>query len=131
MRLEADKSEVMSFEEGFAFLGEDFGPRYPPHLADHRVVEPDRRVIYVGVQGARVRTEDGRILVESPSDEELLDVPSGQVGRLVVFGSVGVSAGFRTWALLHDVDQVFCSRRGSYFATLPAAVGMRVDRIRA
>jgi hypothetical protein len=27
----------MSFEEGFSFLGEDFGPRYPPSLDDHKV----------------------------------------------------------------------------------------------
>ncbi len=32
MPLSADKSGVMSFEEGFCFLGEDFGPRYPQRL---------------------------------------------------------------------------------------------------
>ena len=37
MPLGADKSAVMSFDEGFCFVGEDFGPRYPPALADHRV----------------------------------------------------------------------------------------------
>jgi hypothetical protein len=36
----AGKSAVMSFEEGFCFAGEDFGPRYPPALAGHRVAGP-------------------------------------------------------------------------------------------
>lgn len=45
MRLGGNKSEVMSFEDGFAFLGEDFGPRYPPVLEDFRAVDPPRKVV--------------------------------------------------------------------------------------
>jgi CRISPR/Cas system-associated endonuclease Cas1 len=71
-------------------------------------------VVYVGLQGSRVRVEAGRLVVESADDQELLDVPSGQVERLVCFGAVGVSAGFRSWALANGVDQVFLSRCGSY-----------------
>ena len=114
MRLGTGKSDVMSFAEGFTFLGEDFGPRYPPALDDHRVVDPPRRVLYAGVQGSRVRLEAGRLLVESGQDEELLDVASGLLERLVCFGAVGVSAGVRSWALAHGIDMVFLSRRGSY-----------------
>jgi CRISPR-associated protein Cas1 len=114
MRLGADKSEVMSFAEGFTFLGEDFGPRYPPVLDAHRAAEPARRILYAGVQGSRVRLEAGRLLVESGADEELLDVPSGLLERLVCFGAVGVSAGVRSWALANNIDMVFLSRRGSY-----------------
>ena len=99
MPLGADKSAVMSFEEGFCFVGEDFGPRYPPALADHRVDEPARRVLYLGMQGAHARLESGRVIVESPDDTELLDVPSGTVERIVCFGAVGISAGLRSWAL--------------------------------
>ena len=51
MPLDADKSAVMSFAEGFCFVGEDFGPRYPPVLAGHRVDEPTRRVLYLAMQG--------------------------------------------------------------------------------
>lgn len=39
MSLGADKTVVTSFDEGFTFLGEDFGPRYPPVL-DQSVQEP-------------------------------------------------------------------------------------------
>jgi CRISP-associated protein Cas1 len=132
MALGADKSAVMSFEEGFCFVGEDFGPRYPPALADHRVVEPARRVLYLGMQGAHARVESGRVVVESPQDQELLDVPSGSVERIVCFGAVGISAGLRSWALASDVDLVFLSRRGSYLGHAWAAAGEhRIARLRA
>jgi CRISPR-associated protein Cas1 len=69
--------------------------------------------------------------VESPDDVELLSVPVSQVGRIVTFGAVGVSAGARSWAVKADVDIVFASRRGSYEASLVgAASGPRVSRIR-
>lgn len=132
MALGADKSEVMSFEEGFTFLGEDFGPRYPPALADHRATDPARKVLYLGVQGSRARISGGRVLVESPDDTELLDVPSGLVERVVCFGGVGVSAGLRSWALSNEVDLVFLSRRGSYLGhAWPAAGDHRIARLRA
>lgn len=132
MRLGADKSAVMSFAEGFTFLGEDFGPRYPPALDDHRVVEPPRRVVYAGLQGSRVRIDSGRLVVESSQDQELLDVPSGLVERLVCFGSVGVSAGVRSWALANGVDQVFLSRRGTYLGhATGAGTSRKPQRVRA
>jgi CRISP-associated protein Cas1 len=132
MPLATDKSAVMSFEEGFTFLGEDFGPRYPPVLDGHRVEEPDRRVVYLGMQGSHARLESGRLIVDSPDDNELLNVPSGSVRRVVCFGSVGISAGLRSWALATGVDLVFLSRRGSYLGhAWPAASAQRTARLRA
>lgn len=114
MPLGADKSAVMSFEEGFCFLGEDFGPRYPPALADKRLTEPDRRVLYLARQGAHARLESGRVIVESPDEEKLLDVASGTIARIVCFGAIGISAGLRSWALASQVALIFLSRRGTY-----------------
>jgi len=132
MTLGADKSAVMSFDEGFCFVGEDFGPRYPPALADHRVAEPAQRVLYLGMPGAHARIESGRVIVESPQDQEMLDVPSGSVERIVCFGAVGISAGLRSWALASGVDLVFLSRRGSYLGhAWPAAAEHRIARLRA
>lgn len=132
MALGSDKSAVMSFEEGFTFLGEDFGPRYPPALDDHRAVDPPRRVVYVGLQGCRVRLDGGRLIVKSPSDQELLDVPAGLVERIVCFGAIGVSSGLRSWALVNGVDLVFLSRRGTYLGHAWAAEsGRRLTRLRA
>lgn len=131
MRLGTDKTQTMSFAEGFTFLGEDFGPRYPPTLEQHRVAEPERRVLYVSRSGARVRISRGRLLVESPDNALLLDVPSGHVSRLVCFGSVGVTAGTRTWALTNDIDVVFASRSGNYLGLLATGRDTtRVDRLR-
>jgi CRISPR-associated protein Cas1 len=46
-----DKTRAVSFAEGFTFLGEDFGPRYPPVVHDHRLAEVERKVLYCGLQG--------------------------------------------------------------------------------
>ena len=132
MTLGAEKSAVMSFEEGFSFIGEDFGPRYPPALADHRVIKPSRRIVYLAMQGAHARLDAGRLVVESPDDAEVLNVPSGLVERLVCFGAIGISAGLRSWALASDIDLVFLSRRGTYLGhAWPAASGRRLARLRA
>lgn len=118
MELNNTKTTVQTFDDGFTYLGEDFGPKYPPLLAEHRVDEPDDKVLYAGVQGGRVRVKEGRVLVESKDKTTLLDVPTGQVRRIVCFGSVGLSAGARSWALSQDVEVVFASRKGSYLGTL-------------
>jgi CRISP-associated protein Cas1 len=132
MTFGTEKSGVMSFDEGFTFLGEDFGPRYPPAQPGSRPVEPDRRVVYLAMQGAHARLEGGRLVVESAADAELLSVPSGLVERLVCFGAVGVSAGLRSWALASDIDLVFLSRRGTYLGhAWPAASRRHLARLRA
>lgn len=132
MPLGADKSGVMSFEEGFCFLGEDFGPRYPPTLAGQRVTEPARKVLYLGMQGAHAHLEAGRLIVQSAQDAEVLDIPSGTVERIVCFGAVGISAGLRSWALASEVELVFLSRRGTYLGQAwSATAGRRIGRLRA
>ncbi|MEZ5085597.1 MAG: CRISPR-associated endonuclease Cas1 [Tessaracoccus sp.] len=130
MELGAEKTAVMSFDEGFAFLGVDFGPRYPPPL-DAGAVEPDRKVLYVGKQGSRIRVSSGRVIVEK-NDTQLLSVPVTEVSRVVCFGSVAISAGARSWALGSDIDVVLASRRGNYQGAIvndrwPA----RASRVRA
>lgn len=130
MTLGPEDTNVMSFEEGFAFLGEDFGPRYPPWVGP-RTEESDRKVLYAGLQGGRVRIERGRVVVESAEDTEVLDVACGHVARVVCFGSVGFSAGARSWAFANDVDVVFASRRGTYQGVLVGGrSGPRTDRLR-
>lgn len=132
MGINTDKARITSFEEGFTFLGEDFGPRYPPLIDNHRIREQPQHVLYVGAQGGRVRSNAGRIVVESKDDAPLLDVPSSQVARLVCFGSVGLSAGARSWALSNDVDVIFASRKGNYLGTLLShAQRYRPARVRA
>lgn len=132
MSLGAEDTEIMSFDEGFTFLGEDFGPRYPITLAEARVDEPDRKVVYVATQGGRVRTGGGRLIVERADDVEVLDVPTSQVGRVVCFGAVGLSAGARSWAMSSDVPVVFASRRGSYLGSFVGGPGSsRPERVRA
>ncbi|MFC5041878.1 CRISPR-associated endonuclease Cas1 [Ornithinimicrobium kibberense] len=131
MKLGSEDTAIMSFEEGFSFLGEDFGLRYPPVLSEAGVEEPEHKVVYVATQGARVRVAAGRLLVESAQDVDLLSVPTSRVSRIVLFGGVGLSAGARSWALTNGVDVVLASRRGSYLGSLQAAGVTRVERVRA
>jgi CRISPR-associated protein Cas1 len=128
MTLGAEDTQVMSFDDGFTFLGEDFGPRYPPVL-DHRTDVPEHRTLFAGIPGSRVYLDDGRVVVEH-QDDELLSVPAGLVARVVCFGPVGVSAGLRNWALATDVDMVFCSRRGRYLGSAVSGSAGRVARLR-
>lgn len=131
MALGDDKTGVMSFDEGFTFLGEDFGPRYPPPI-DHGIRDPERKVVYAGAQGSRLRVAKGRLLIESGAEAQLLSVPVSQVSRIVVYGSVGVSAGVRDWAMTSNIDVVFATRRGAYQGSLISATGgARVSRLRA
>lgn len=118
METNQDKTRVTSFEEGFTFLGEDFGPRYPPLLSVDRGDEPAERTLYVGLQGAGVKLANGRIHVLSKDDAMVLDLASTQVSRIVVLGSVGLSAGVRNWALGNEVEVVMASRKGNYLGTM-------------
>ena len=117
VKMGADKTDVMSFDEGFAFLGEDFGPRYPPAVDGARSPEPERKLLYVAKQGSRVAVRSGRVIVER-DESQLLSVPTSQVGRLVCFGSVGITAGCRSWALSSDVTITLASRRGSFLGSI-------------
>lgn len=132
MELSPEKTEVMSFEQGFAFLGEDFGPVFPPVLDSHRIPDREKRIVYVGKQGSRARKKSGRLLVESSAEELLLSVPLGHIERIVLFGSVGLSAGVRAWALAKGIPVAFLSRRGSYLGSLLGTYSStRVQRLRS
>lgn len=125
----ADKTEIMSFTEGFCFLGEDFGPRYPASISTHRVEEPVKRVLYIGLDGSCATVRQGRLRVRTREDVEVLDVPTTHVSRLVCFGSVGVGPSVRNWAMNSDVDVVFNSRRGNYQGIL-STQARRSERVR-
>ena len=117
MELGAEKTAVASFFEGFAFLGEDFGPRYPPAEGEGRIREPDKKILYVAKQGSRIQVRKGRVQVIQ-DDHELLSVPVSDISRMVCFGSVGVTAGARSWALQNGVDVLLASRGGGLHRTI-------------
>ncbi|MBI1759054.1 MAG: CRISPR-associated endonuclease Cas1 [Actinobacteria bacterium] len=115
LELHPDKTEVMSFAEGFAFLGGDFAGPYPEHTEPRQ--QPDRRTLYVGRQGSSVHLAKGKLLVSRGKDE-LLAVPQSQVGRITLFGAVGLSCAARAHTLYHDIPVVLLSRRGHYLGRL-------------
>ena len=132
MSIENAKTEIMDFREGFCFLGEDFGPHYPPVQPDRHLSEALQRTVFVARQGARVWIRQGRLVVTSKDDADLLSVPMSHVGRIVLFGAVGLSAGARSWLLQQGIPTVFASRTGSYLGVeLPASAPLKPGRLRA
>ena len=132
MSIQNAKTEIMDFSTGFCFLGEDFGPFYPPVQAEHRIRDPLKRILYVGRQGSRVWIRYGRIIVTSKDDAELLSVPASHVAGIVLFGAVGLSAGVRSWLLQQGISTVFASRTGSYLGSeIPASSKLKLSRVRA
>lgn len=114
------KTAVMSFADGFAFLGEDISKSFPPADPLGPIREPSRKALYVARDGATVRLAREQIHV-SLDDKDLLVVPARQVGSICVFGNVGLSAGARQFALANGVDVYFASRRGWFQGWLQAA----------
>lgn len=70
-----------------------------------------------------MRVAAGRVIAESADAVEVLDVPTDHVARIVCFGSVGLSAGTRAWAMSNDVDVAFISPRELSRITSTGIVG--------
>ena len=124
MALNPDKTAIESFDEGFHCLGVDIGPTDPPAPVDQHD-EPEQRALYVATQGSNVFVSKGQIKVHK-GEEELLTVPLSVVGQIVCFGSIGLSAGLRDRALVHDIEVTLCSRSGAYRGRLDGAGKHRV-----
>ena len=113
--LNAEKEHVMSFVEGFTFLGESVDPTCPLSGS----VPVASSVLYVAKVGAHVRVRKGRVEVMK-GEAQLLSIPQNRVERLVTFGPISVSAGFRQWALYSGVDWVVLSARGRLLGVMTA-----------
>ena len=124
-----DKTEIMSFEEGFVFLGEEISSKYPELVSLERSSQPDKRTLMVAREGSVIRIAQGQVIV-SQDKKDYLKVPVSSVARLVVYGAVGLSAGARSYAMGTGTPVIFCSRRGSYLGCLEASTGKRVPQLR-
>jgi CRISP-associated protein Cas1 len=116
----------VSFADGFAFLGEDLGPISTVdrmRSMAKKDVAMDR-ALYVTVQGAYLSLRHGQIVVNH-GENELLAVPVAFVNPIVLFGSVGLTAGLRTHALAKGINVSFMSRRGRWMGRLDGGTGHR------
>ncbi len=131
MKLSETKTEIMSFEEGFTFLGEEFGCYYPPVEEDY--IKPTiEKVLYAGKQGSRIRMKSGRIIIESEKSSKIADYPIKEISRIVVFGSVSISSGVRSHCMVNDIDLVFLSRKGNYIGEQTGInSGKKISRLKA
>ena len=66
LRLNQEKTAMISFDEGFCYLGTDFSRSFPPVDPRHDIKgrpDPDQ-VVYVGRDGARVHVSQNRLIVD-------------------------------------------------------------------
>lgn len=130
IELGADKTDICSFADGFAFLGEDVNARYPQAEEIQPVRVPERKALYVGGHDLAVHLSKGRMVVRRGS-ETVLSAPVSHVGSITLFGPVGLSAGARQHSLANDIHVTFPSRRGSLMGTLRSDGGTDPARLRA
>ncbi|WP_180272092.1 CRISPR-associated endonuclease Cas1 [Actinomyces ruminis] len=119
LQLEQDAITMITFDEGFCYLGTDFTVRLPEDGSlrqSHDSVAD--QVVYVGRNGSRVHVSEGRLIVDSVDGIPQMSIPQRAVSRLVLTGHVSLSAGARSWALANGVEVIFLSWRGSYLGQL-------------
>ena len=92
----------------------------PPREKNTPANQADR-ILYVGRDGARIHIKAGRLLVDGGGGIPATSLPKNNVGRIVLSGNVGLSAGARSWAMRSGIDVVCLSRRGSYQGSLVGA----------
>lgn len=125
LHLNEEKTMVSTFDEGFAFLNREFSASEPRVSSVRSGKRSPDHSLYIARQDARLRLSKGRLLVEGSDLLPLMSVPQKTVSRVVVTGTVGVSAGVRSWALASGVPIVFLSRRGHFLGTME---GKRSER---
>lgn len=111
MKLTEGKAQIVAFQEGFVFLGEDVNHKYPEDLPIELRPVADRRTLYVGRQGAMVRLNKGRIRV-TDREQEIVSIPASFVGQIVTFGSVIISPAVIANASAKGWSVIYMSRRG-------------------
>ncbi len=113
------KTAITPIANGVTFLGVEIRDSWPEA---HSPPDPlERKVVYVGIQGANAFVKKGHVEVVKGEGPPLLSVPISQVGQVVLIGSVGLSAGLREHALRNGVEVSFVSRRGQWQGRLQGA----------
>lgn len=136
MQLNPTKTLVTSFDEGFAFLGEEVGPIHPVvELGAVKSGEQLRKSLYVTRIDTNVTVSKGQFLVKSYGGDLLLRAPISMVGHIVLCGPVGLSAGARALALREGIEVTILSARGRWMGRLdggqPTRALVRREQYRA
>jgi CRISPR-associated protein Cas1 len=98
----------------FVVLGYRVRSEQPVEIQSHEVIwRPGMSTLYLVQQGATVKKEQGRYLVKAPQ-EELLEIPTREVERLLVFGNIQLTTAVISECLEHQVPVVFMSQLGDY-----------------
>lgn len=98
----------------FVVLGYRVRSEQPVEIKSNEPIwRPGMSTLYLLQQGATVKKEQGRYLVKAPQ-EELLEIPTREVERLLVFGNIQLTTAVISECLDHQVPVVFMSQLGDY-----------------
>ena len=86
--------------------------------------------LYVTQQGAKLRIENNRLVVEQES-ETLVTVPLGHVSEVVLFGNIGLTTPAIGALLNQNVDVVFLKQDGTFRGRLSGGITPHVPIRRA
>lgn len=122
------ETTYLSTDDDLAFLLSDLAKTSSfPNSSSHRGHAD--KILYVGKDGSRVSTHQGRIIVNSPHELHKVSVPCNLIERIVMEGNVSLTAGARSWALRNNVPIIFLSSRGSYLGHLSHAGTLHAQRL--
>jgi CRISPR-associated protein Cas1 len=126
-----DKTELMSFDEGFTFLGQTFNRNEPLSHKNDIPEIPELVTIFAGKQGSHIAYRKNRFVVVNKDDEIMLDVPRTRVGGIVTFGGVGITAAVRNTALYNGVSITCLSKSGNFVGSFTGInAGGNVERLK-
>ena len=106
--------------------------RNRPNCDPHHHVKPDvnpDHVLYIGRDGACVRVSKERLIVEGIDLLPHVSIPRRAVNRIVLTGSVGLSAGARSWALYNASTCSAFPGAAHIWASLPGRVRRRTPSV--
>jgi CRISPR-associated protein Cas1 len=99
---------------------------HPPAPGPRRSSGPFRRTLYIQEQGSVLAREGERLLVKK-GEEVLLEVPSGKIDQIFVFGRCALTTPAMTYCLQEEIPIVLLSSRGQYYGLIDSPVGDHVS----
>ena len=86
--------------------------------------------LYLTHQGAKLRLRKGRLILESPEDEVLLELPARKVRRVLVFGNISLTSPALAFLLRRGARVFFLSQTGTFYGYAAGAAPPSPARIK-
>ena len=92
---------------------------------EERLYSPFMRTLYIQEQGAMLKKEHERLIVEK-DDVELLSLPASKIAQIVIFGRCQITSAAMSFCLWRDLPITVLSNRGRYYGRIESTQGDRL-----